>query len=132
MWYSDWTVRSWIPDCTTAFLSSPRLPDRLWGTPSLLFNGQRCSFTGVEQPRCEVGQLQVLPRLRISGAIPLLHLCAFMAWTGTLYLTYLLTPWIRVLLEKLTGFAASQEIPAFYGTRKFVTVFTSARHMSLS
>jgi len=26
-------------------------------------------------------------------------------------LTYLLTPWSRVLLEKLTGFAASQEIP---------------------
>ena len=26
-------------------------------------------------------------------------------------LTYLLTPWCRVLLEKPTGFAASQEIP---------------------
>jgi hypothetical protein len=26
-------------------------------------------------------------------------------------LTYLLTPWSRVLLEKLTSFAASQEIP---------------------
>ena len=26
-------------------------------------------------------------------------------------LTYLLTPWSRVLLEKLTGSAASQEIP---------------------
>jgi hypothetical protein len=29
-------------------------------------------------------------------------------------------------------FAASQEIPAFYGTRKFITAFTSARHLSLS
>ena len=27
------------------------------------------------------------------------------------HLTYLLTPWSRVLLEKLTGFAANQEIP---------------------
>src|SRR5215469_8972372 len=27
-------------------------------------------------------------------------------------LTYLLTPWSRVLLEKLTGSAASQEIPS--------------------
>ena len=26
-------------------------------------------------------------------------------------ITYLLTPWSRVLLEKLTGFAANQEIP---------------------
>ena len=30
--------------------------------------------------------------------------------TITYLLTYLLTPWSRVLLEKLTGFAANQEI----------------------
>jgi hypothetical protein len=36
-------------------------------------------------------------------------------------LTYLLTPWSRDLLEKLTGnIAASQEIPRIYGTRKFL------------
>jgi hypothetical protein len=46
--------------------------------------------------------------------------------------TYLLTPWSRVLLEKLTGFAASQEIPRIYGTPKFITVPTGARHLSLS
>jgi hypothetical protein len=33
---------------------------------------------------------------------------------------------------KLTGFAASQEIPPIYGTPKFITVLTSARHLSLS
>jgi len=47
-------------------------------------------------------------------------------------LTYLLTPWNTVLLEKLTGSAASQEIPRIFGTRMFITVLTSARHMSLS
>jgi hypothetical protein len=47
-------------------------------------------------------------------------------------LTYLLTPWSRVLLEKLTGFAASQQIPRIYGTRNFITVLTSACHLSLS
>jgi len=41
-------------------------------------------------------------------------------------LTYLLTPWSRVLLEKLTGSAASQEIPSIFGTRRFLTVPTSA------
>ena len=46
-------------------------------------------------------------------------------------LTYLLTPWSRVLLEKLTGSAASQEIPRIFGTRRFITVLTSARHLSL-
>ena len=30
---------------------------------------------------------------------------------NVLLLTYLLTPWSRVLLEKLTGFAANHEIP---------------------
>jgi hypothetical protein len=51
---------------------------------------------------------------------------------ATIFLTYLLTPWSRVLLEMLTGFAASQEILRIYGTRKFVTVLTSAHHLSLS
>ena len=45
---------------------------------------------------------------------------------------YLLTPWSRVLLEKLIGSAASQEIPRIFGTRRFLTVLTSARQLSLS
>ena len=53
------------------------------------------------------------------------------AESGT-YRFVILTPWSRVLLEKVTGFAANQELPAFYGTRKFVTVLTSDRHLSLS
>ena len=43
---------------------------------------------------------------------------------------HLLTPWSRVL-EKLTGFQLV-EFPALYGTRRFITAFTSARHLSLS
>jgi len=31
-------------------------------------------------------------------------------------LTYLLTPWSRVLLEKLTGLQLVKKFPAFYGT----------------
>jgi len=49
-----------------------------------------------------------------------------------IYITYLLTPWRRVLLEELTGSAASQEIPHIFGTQRFLTVLTSARHLSLS
>jgi hypothetical protein len=47
-------------------------------------------------------------------------------------LTYLLTPWSRVLLEKLTGLQLVKKFPAFYGTRRFITALTSARHLSLS
>ena len=45
---------------------------------------------------------------------------------------YLLTPWCRVLLEKLTGFQLVKKFPAFYGTRRFITALTSVRHLSLS
>jgi len=45
-------------------------------------------------------------------------------------LTYLLTPWSRVLFEKLTSSQVVKKFPAFYGTRKFITTFTSASHRS--
>ena len=44
----------------------------------------------------------------------------------------LLTQWNRVLLEKLIGFQLVKKFPAFYGTRRFINAFTSARHLSLS
>jgi len=46
--------------------------------------------------------------------------------------TYLFTQWSRVLLEKLTGLQLVEKFPAFYGTQKFITALTSARHLSLS
>ena len=49
----------------------------------------------------------------------------------TYLLTYLFTPWSRVLLEKLTGSQLVHKFPEFYGTRRFITAFTSARHLSL-
>ena len=46
--------------------------------------------------------------------------------------TYLLTPWCRVLLEKLTGLQLVKKFPAFHGTPRFITTLTSVRHLSLS
>jgi hypothetical protein len=45
---------------------------------------------------------------------------------------YLLTPCSTVLLEKLTGSKLVKKFPALYKTRRFVTVFTRARHLFLS
>jgi hypothetical protein len=42
--------------------------------------------------------------------------------------TYLLTPWSRVFLEKLTSFQLVKK----FATRRFITAFTSVRHLSLS
>ena len=49
-----------------------------------------------------------------------------------IFWTYVLTVWSRVLLEKLTGFELVKKFPAFYGMRRFITAYTSARHLSLS
>jgi len=50
----------------------------------------------------------------------------------TYLLTYLLTPWCRVLLEKLTGLQLVKKFPAFHRTRRLITALTSVRHLSLS
>jgi len=47
-------------------------------------------------------------------------------------LSYLITPCSRVFLEKLTGLQLVKKFPEFYRTRRFITAFTSARHLSLS
>ena len=44
-------------------------------------------------------------------------------------LTYLITPWSRVLLEKLASLQLVKKFPAFYGTRRFLTALTSTRHI---
>ena len=44
----------------------------------------------------------------------------------------ILTPWCRVLLEKLSGLQLVNKLPAFHGTRRFITALTSVRHLSLS
>jgi len=47
-------------------------------------------------------------------------------WFAMVYLlTYLLTPWSRVL-EKLTGSQLVKKFPTYSGTRRFITAFTRA------
>ena len=40
--------------------------------------------------------------------------------------------YLYCLLGKLTGFQPIKKFPAFYGTRRFITAFTRARHLSLA
>ena len=57
------------------------------------------------------------------------YICLYM-YNAVLYI-YLFTPWSRVL-EKLIGSELVKKFLAFYGTRRFITTFTSARHLSVS
>ena len=45
---------------------------------------------------------------------------------------YLLTPCSTIPLEKLTGCQLVKKFPALYGTRRFITAFASACHLSVS
>ena len=64
------------------------------------------------------------------------HCMLILRATDTYFLTYLhtyiLTPWFRVPLEKLTGLQLVKKFPAFHGIRRFITALTSVRHLSLS
>ena len=60
------------------------------------------------------------------------HVYSTRRWMHGRYRTCTLTPWSRALLEKLTGSQLVNKFPAFYGTRRFITAFTNARHLSLS
>ena len=69
--------------------------------------------------------LIILENSRISSWI--------MTRPGIAYLhAYLLIPWSKVILNKLTCSQLVNKFAAFNGTRMFITTFTSARHLSLS
>jgi hypothetical protein len=56
----------------------------------------------------------------------------FLTYLLTYLFTYLLTLWSRVLFEKQTSLQLVKKFPALCGTRRFITAFTSIRHLSLS
>ena len=62
---------------------------------------------------------------------PIINFCSFSS-KCLKHSTYLLTPCSRVLLEKLIGSQKVKKFPAFYGTWRFITIITSACHLSLS
>jgi len=64
------------------YFSFTKYPDQLWGPPSLLFRGYWVSSLGTKPAEHKFNYTPPCSsRLRMSGAIPLLPLYAFMAWT---------------------------------------------------
>jgi hypothetical protein len=76
-----------------------------------------CRQRSCDEPMC-------CPQLYLKSYLP--------TYLLTYLLNYLLTPWSRIPLEKLTGLQLVKKFPAFYGTQKIITAFTSARHLSLT
>ena len=79
----------------------------------------------------DVRRLKVNYRLR-TYMCSVLNTVQGVLLSGVLQIFYLLIPWSRVHLEKPIGPQLVKKFPAIYGTRRFVTGFTRARHVSLS
>jgi hypothetical protein len=71
------------------------------GLPNFLLNGYRNCLLGVKWPKRDSDHtFRVLPKLRMSRAVLLLPIYAFMAWTGMTFTlnfgqTYSLSPWLQ-------------------------------------
>ena len=90
-------------------------------------------WDGICIKRREKRQWHICPRNWKGRVLDSLQLWFLNYLTGKNFeQTYLLTPWSRVIIEKLIGSQLVKKFPAFYGTRRFITAFTSARHLSLS
>ena len=94
------------------------------------------------RPRCWPEETRICYKISlVQWLITNLNVILYLSTCHTVYISvlilfmimpYVLTPWCRVLLEKLTGLQLVKNSPAFYGTRRFITALTSVRHLSLS
>ena len=97
-----------------------------------------CVVTAATRPPPGVGRLNY----RANKKTAMRMLTTLIAWRiygsgwnrahRAIYNWRQLTPVSRVLLEKLIVPQLPKKYPAFYGTRRFFTVFTKNRHLSLS
>ena len=74
---------------------------------------------------------QLIPIDKVASYIIVILLNSSLRRRLTYLLNYLLTPWSRVLLEKLTGFQLVNKFSAFYRIQRFITAFTRPHHLNL-
>ena len=96
----------------------------MWGK---YYSGQRCgqSFGRVTTQR------MADTAIRNAGHSASSQKMSVFGKTPARLLAHSLTPWSSVL-EDLTAHQLVKKFPAFYATQRFITAFTSARHLSLS
>jgi hypothetical protein len=95
---------------------STEVKERVVGLHGLFWGeGYLHTHIGLSEPNLKKTQ-EVLPQSAVRVQVGVL----------------LLTPWSRVLLKKLTDFQLVKKFTAFYGTRRYITAFTSARDLSLT
>jgi hypothetical protein len=67
-----------------------------------------------------------------ENSLHLFEMCLQQTNKQTDWLTDWLTAWSRIILEKLLVTLLVKRFPTFYGTWRFITIFTRAHHWSIS
>jgi hypothetical protein len=111
--YSMCNAVSKGPRCETVGYFDDRWRERLAGAQAETSQMAATIYTECSIP-WSVGGVQLLNRAQAHGSAVNLKCGIFEIFL--LHITYLLTPWIGVLLEKLTGLQLVKKFPAFYGT----------------
>jgi len=77
-------------------------------------------------------QASVRSSMRPTSSVRSFHPshCAQAQVPVLLCVTNLVIPWRRVIPETLTGPRLNKKFPVFYGTRRYLSTFTTARHLS--
>jgi len=122
-------VRSSIPPCISRNTSLEKLPNCKTKKNTLSSMEQKGSFLYSQQPTIRpyiVSDESNLYKMHFHTMLqaPKQSL--------PVRFHYYVIPYSTVLSEKLTVPQPVKKLPPFYGTRRFITALTSARHLSLS
>ena len=107
----------------------------------LKFVGFKNVINVLNQSSTKINHLKIINiwNIKAAKAQRFIDWLLALMWTGLCHVfcweprnIYLLTPLSRVLFEKLTGSQLAKKFPILHGNRRFITAFTSARHLSLS
>ena len=135
--YTTWTALCWfiLYEPLNFIKGSPEARLETMQTVVGVFLRRRQANPAVHlwciRPRIKIAKRHV-QNVPSSSEDTFIKLQTFQTFGTTYLLTYLLTPCSRVLLEQLTSSQLTKNFPPFYGTRRFITAFTSARNLSLS
>ena len=81
---------------------------------------------------CQCSRFSIDNNKCIAFSMVCFYFISMKSLIGIISGLYLLTAGSTVLIEEQTVPQLVKKLPAFYGTRRFSTAFTSARHLSLS
>ena len=97
-----WTIRGSIPGRWEQIVLFSKMPRKNLGPIQPLFSGYRGTYPSVKRRERDAENVllhNLVPRVRMSGALPLLSVCSFMSCTGTNLLLLVFTTCFLIPVE---------------------------------